>query len=589
MRELVSKIKNLPWIKIAPYGGVVFGIILFLVLAVTTHNDSIDKKEAQGGLATRFPNDISYFFDETAPDSGLVLSWYDNTVKLKTGEVTTVKLDAKLYPIILGDGVITFVSSDTECAEIDSYGNITAKKTGSVEINVTEANTGLTAKAYLQIIQPVEGFYIENSSLNMYTTDVAVRVIPVIYPENASNTTIKWYSKDKNIVEVDQTGHLKAVSTGMAEVVATTVDGGYSAKCFVNVINETIKADAVTIVNKDKNELSKGESLQLLASVSPQNARSKLIEWTRTNSSVASVAQTGLVRAIGPGEVTIFAKSKDGAFDSINITVKGSQSSYIPQTGQSYTAPGGVTYVTYGITLDEMVRIQMTTNPVYNDGNGLKSADNSRTRLYVDPNEFSAGAYKYQFMDLSHYNGISRDKLASFLDGKGILSGKADVFIEAAKRYNVSEMYLVAHACLETGYGTSRLATGVNYNGVRVYNMFGIGAYDSDAVGTGSKMAYSKGWTTPETAIYGGAEWISKNYINASSGRQNTLYKMRWNPDNPGNHLYAGDIAWAVTQSTIMERLFSQFGDASVSYEVPVYSGESAPVIEGASTMTLGH
>ena len=35
--------------------------------------------------------------------------------------------------------------------------------------------------------------------------------------------------------------------------------------------------------------------------------------------------------------------------------------------------------------------------------------------------------------------------------------------------------------------------------------------------------------------------------------------------------------------------VFSQFGDASVSYEVPVYSGESAPVIEGASTMTLGH
>ena len=64
---------------------------------------------------------------------------------------------------------------------------------------------------------------------------------------------------------------------------------------------------------------------------------------------------------------------------------------------------------------------------------------------------------------------------------------------------------------------------------------------------------------------------------------------MRWNPDNPGNHLYAGDIAWAVTQSTIMERLFSQFSDASVSYEVPVYSGESAPVIEGISTINPGY
>ena len=34
MRELVNKIKNLPWIKIAPYGGAVFGIILFYVVRI---------------------------------------------------------------------------------------------------------------------------------------------------------------------------------------------------------------------------------------------------------------------------------------------------------------------------------------------------------------------------------------------------------------------------------------------------------------------------------------------------------------------------------------------------------------------------
>ena len=118
--------------------------------------------------------------------------------------------------------------------------------------------------------------------------------------------------------------------------------------------------------------------------------------------------------------------------------------------------------------------------------------------------------------------------------------------------------------------------------------MFGIGAYDSDAVGTGSKMAYNQGWTTPVAAIMGGAEWISKNYINAPSGRQNTIYKMRWNPQNPGNHLYAGDIAWAVSQASILGDFIDNFTDASLNYEVPVYAGSVAPVIEtGVPSLSL--
>ncbi len=587
VRNLSEKLKNVPWIKIAPYGGAVLGVIFFLVLAITTYNDAVNKREEQGGLVTRFPMDSTQFFNETEPDSGIVLSWYDNTVKIKSGTVTNLKLNAHIYPITLGEREFIFESSSPECAEIDGEGNITAKKTGSVEFTVSNKATGLFAKAYLQIIQPVEGLYIQNSSLNVYTTDTGVRIIPIIYPENASNTAVRWYSKDTNIAEVDQTGHIKPKSTGMTEVVATTADGDYTAKCFVNVINETIKVEQVNILNKDKTELNRGESLRLFVSVAPQNARNKHISWQSSDPSIITVTKNGQVKAKNAGTATVYAISSDGVSDSFDITVKPSQSSSVPSGNSGYTV-GGVTYVAYDMTLDEMAQKQMQTNPVYNDGSGLKSADKSRTKQYLDPNEFSQGGYKYQFMDLSHYNGISRDRLAKFLEGKGILSGKADTFIAAARQYNVSELYLVAHACLETGYGTSQLATGVNYNGIRVYNMFGIGAYDSDAVETGSKKAYSESWTTPEKAIMGGAEWISRNYINASKVRQNTLYKMRWNPDNPATHLYAGDIAWAVTQSLIMEQLFNQFTDASISYEIPVYEGSVAPVIDGQGGIFLG-
>ena len=129
MRKILDRIKNLPWIKIAPYGGAVFGVVLFLILAVTTFNDTVNKREEQGGLVTRFPTDSTHFFAGTAPDSGIILSWYDNTAKLKTGEITTLKLNAQIYPITLGEKELIFTSSLPECAEIDGDGNIIAKKT----------------------------------------------------------------------------------------------------------------------------------------------------------------------------------------------------------------------------------------------------------------------------------------------------------------------------------------------------------------------------------------------------------------------------------------------------------------------------
>src|SRR5699024_9793668 len=111
--------------------------------------------------------------------------------------------------------------------------------------------------------------------------------------------------------------------------------------------------------------------------------------------------------------------------------------------------------------------------------------------------------------------------------GKGILSGQADAFIKAGQQYGINDIYLISHALLETGDGTSILANGVKYNGETVYNMYGIGAYDSCPIECGAERAYEEGWTTPSKAIIGGAKFIGNDYIKTG---QNTLYKMRWNP-----------------------------------------------------------
>ena len=79
------------------------------------------------------------------------------------------------------------------------------------------------------------------------------------------------------------------------------------------------------------------------------------------------------------------------------------------------------------------------------------------------------------------------------------------------------------------------------------------------------------GWTTPEKAIIGGAEFIGKNYINNITYKQDTLYKMRWNPSKPGEHQYATDIGWASKQVSSMYNLYNMLTSYRMELEIPKY------------------
>ncbi|WP_339164355.1 SH3 domain-containing protein [Siminovitchia sp. FSL W7-1587] len=196
-------------------------------------------------------------------------------------------------------------------------------------------------------------------------------------------------------------------------------------------------------------------------------------------------------------------------------------------------------------------------------------------RYYVDPNNFVNDPVKsLQFINLSKPTHIQATEVnQNILYRKGILSGKAAAFIRAGQLYGVNELYLISHALLETGNGSSRLANGVKVNGRTVYNMYGIGAKDGDAVAKGAQFAYNAGWFTPEDAIIGGAKFIAQGYIGKG---QNTIYKMRWNPaasaaNGRASHQYATDIGWAVKQINQIHNLYSLLGSYKLIYDIPVY------------------
>lgn len=229
-----------------------------------------------------------------------------------------------------------------------------------------------------------------------------------------------------------------------------------------------------------------------------------------------------------------------------------------------------------------------------------RSAKITDLTSYVNPKNFSAGSKEYfQFLVLSKRAGVTAGELNNkILVGKGILEGKGQSFIKASSDNSINEIYLVSHAMLETGSGASALAKGIKINSLKydekgkllvdgkgnpqpipveektVYNMFGIGAFDSCAEQCGAERAYREGWTTPEKAIEGGAKYISGDYINNETHKQDTLYKMRWNPGNTktyATHQYATDVGWAVKQVNRIHEMYQLLDYYTLYYDIPVY------------------
>ena len=205
------------------------------------------------------------------------------------------------------------------------------------------------------------------------------------------------------------------------------------------------------------------------------------------------------------------------------------------------------------------------------------------------------GYYQFAQLNCGYSGKVSAAQLNAYIAStpsgrSGLLVGKGQAFIDAARRYGVNEVYLLAHAILESGWGTSTLAKGFAYDGKTLvagkswpkgtyYNFYGIGAYDSSPLSGGRALAIQNRWDTPEAAIDGAARWIATNYLN-NGFSQNTLYKMRWNYTEyvrygSVGHQYATDKDWATKIGAQMNAIYAYAGitqqKTGLTFLVPCY------------------
>ena len=253
-------------------------------------------------------------------------------------------LEATLIPDYAVIKKVTWSSSNEEIATVDKNGVVTGVSEGEAYITVKTADGGYEDQCKVTVINyRVTGVTLNKSGITMDPGTTYDGLKATVSPENASNKDVTWSSSDTDVATVNQNGVVTAVSSGTAYITVKTVDGGFTAKCKVNVINYFVTG---VKLNKSSITIDKGTVYtDLVATVSPSTAKNKEVTWSSNKTSVATVDQNGVVTGVDGGNAVITVKTKDGGFIAkCNVkvvvhvsSIKLNKSSITIETGTTYS------------------------------------------------------------------------------------------------------------------------------------------------------------------------------------------------------------------------------------------------------------
>lgn len=228
-----------------------------------------------------------YFFK-----SGITIN--SDSINLKVGESSRLDVTTECGPV-------TYESTDTAVATVDSGGTVTAINVGSATITATNAK-GRTADCTVNIshVQPtaVEFPQPELTIAPTQTTSVDI----VFTPENTSDRALIYSIDQTSVATVDGNGTITGIAEGTATLTVKSANG-VSATCTVTVLPY---ADSISIEPALK--LAQQETGTLTVTFAPEGCAPEEIIWTSSDESIARVAD-GKVTAVSTGSVTITAET----------------------------------------------------------------------------------------------------------------------------------------------------------------------------------------------------------------------------------------------------------------------------------------
>ena len=230
------------------------------------------------------------------PVTGISLNKNETTI----ARGATEQLTATVVPEGTGS-TVAWSSDNEEVATVDQNGLVTAVGKGTA--NITATAGGQSASCKVTVNAPLQGIQItgEQSTIKKgQTTQLSV----IYEPEDTTDdATVTWSSDNEDVATVDQTGLVKAVADGTANIKAKV--GTLEATYAITV--QEVKLNSIAI--KDATTIHRGGTETLEVTYDPENTTDdKTVVWESSDPTVANVDGSGTVTAVGIGSAKITAK-----------------------------------------------------------------------------------------------------------------------------------------------------------------------------------------------------------------------------------------------------------------------------------------
>lgn len=250
-----------------------------------------------------------------APTTGITIS--QTSAKVHIGE--SIKLDGNTLPLGVSDGLMTWSSENQDIATVDSDGTVYGHSKGTTYVTATTKDGLYSAQCEIKVLQPV-------TQISLTLRDVEIKVGEQkalrieINPSDADDKTISWRTGDDSIVSVSDMGEIQGLHSGKTFVYAISNDNPNAKdSCFVTVLQPVIGL----VLTPEALVFSEiGVTQQIVATVLPEDASNKNVNWTSSNNAVCMVSPNGEVVSTGNGNAIIMASTADGGFMALcNVMV----------------------------------------------------------------------------------------------------------------------------------------------------------------------------------------------------------------------------------------------------------------------------
>lgn len=255
--------------------------------------------------------------------SDIELSVYN--AEMLVGDILTVS--ATVLPSDAADKTVVWSSSDTDVATVSASGEVVALSEGVADIVAACGGVEAVCTVSVSTPVPVEKIILGKTEVTLVRKD-SLLIETTVFPKNASTGLLRWSSSDEAVVEVSQEGMLYAVSVGESSVTVTA--GEASAECLVTVTD--IEVEEVTL-NETSLSLSKGETVQLEATVFPEDAGNRNLTW----STEANPNKTPVAIVFWAGDPTvddeILRKEHPDCTNGLAVSLEDVQTSWLDLVG----------------------------------------------------------------------------------------------------------------------------------------------------------------------------------------------------------------------------------------------------------------